>query len=73
MEVYIFNNSIISLNYSMNVGQVQLKIYKLWPFGGRKVILGGENSPNESLVQTRLKNIYNFVIELSIIFVIVVF
>lgn len=47
----------------MNVGQAQLKIYKLWPCGGRKVILGGENSPNESLVQTRLKNIYNFVIE----------
>jgi hypothetical protein len=47
----------------MNVGQVQLKIYKLWSCGGRKVILGGENSPNESLVQTRLKNIYNFVIE----------
>ena len=73
MEVYIFNNSIISPNYSINVGQVQLKIYKLWSCGGRKVILGGENSPNESLVQTRLKNIYNFVIERSIIFVIIVF
>ena len=57
----------------MNVGQVQLKIYKLWSCGGRKVILGGENSPNESLVQNRLQNIYNFVIERSIIFVIVVF
>jgi hypothetical protein len=57
----------------MNVGQVQLKIYKLWSCGGRKVILGGENNPNQSLVQTRLKNIYNFVIERSIIFVIVVF
>ena len=49
----------------MNVGQVQLEIYKLWPCGGRKVV---------KIVQTNLwyrLYIYNFVTERS--FVIVVF